>query len=248
MMRKFGLSVNNIVDAEIINVNGRLLDRKAMGEDLFWAITGGGGSSYGVVLSYKIKLVRVPSKGFADLIYRYQKVADFPSGTPVEVLMSRVPQILTHLKRKSDYLKKPIPKKGLELIFKKMAELRIPTLAFNPYGGRMAEISPSEKPFPHRGNTNWEEDGKEAANGNEKMIKELYDCLTSYVSMNPREAFVNYRDLDVGINHNGGDSYLEGVVYGLSYFKDNFNRLVKIKTKVDPHSFFRNEQSIPVLP
>lgn len=31
-----------------------------MGEDLFWAIRGGGAASFGVVLSWKIKLVRVP--------------------------------------------------------------------------------------------------------------------------------------------------------------------------------------------
>ncbi|KAL2494238.1 FAD-binding Berberine family protein [Forsythia ovata] len=61
MMRKYGLSVDNIIDAQIIDVNGRILDRASMGEDLFWAITGGGGSSFGVVLAYKIKLVRVPS-------------------------------------------------------------------------------------------------------------------------------------------------------------------------------------------
>jgi hypothetical protein len=41
---------------------------------------------------------------------------------------------------------------------------------------------------------------------------------------------------------------LEGRVYGIKYFQENFNRLVKIKTKVDPGNFFRNEQSIPTFP
>ncbi|KAK9150789.1 hypothetical protein Syun_009098 [Stephania yunnanensis] len=31
-----------------------------MGEDLFWAIRGGGASSFGVILAFKIKLVQVP--------------------------------------------------------------------------------------------------------------------------------------------------------------------------------------------
>jgi hypothetical protein len=72
--------------------------------------------------------------------------------------------------------------------------------------------------------------------------------MTPFVSKNPRQAFLNYRDLDLGINHNGKESYLEGRVYGIKYFQENFNRLVKIKTKVDPGNFFRNEQSIPTFP
>ncbi|KAK7400209.1 hypothetical protein VNO78_11409 [Psophocarpus tetragonolobus] len=33
-----------------------------MGEDLFWAIRGGGGASFGVIVAWKLKLVSVPSK------------------------------------------------------------------------------------------------------------------------------------------------------------------------------------------
>ncbi|XP_048325079.1 berberine bridge enzyme-like 8 [Ziziphus jujuba] len=340
LMRKYGLSVDQIVDAQLVDVHGRLLDRKSMGEDLFWAITGGGGASFGVVLAYKINLVRVPEivsvfrvprtleQNATDIVYHYLQVADkldedlfvrltldvvtnnqtgkktvrasfiamflgdserllsvvnksfpqlglnksdiiemswvqsvlfwtsFPLGTPENALLSRTPQVLTHLKRKSDYLKKPIPKDGLEFIWKRMIELETPMLTFNPYGGKMAEISPTATPFPHRaGNlakiqyaTNWDASGTKAANHYIDLTRKLYEYMTPFVSKNPREAFFNYKDLDLGINHNGDESYVEGRVYGIKYFKGNFNRLVDIKTRVDPGNFFRNEQSIPTLP
>ncbi|KAJ6967120.1 berberine bridge enzyme-like 8 [Populus alba x Populus x berolinensis] len=110
-----------------------------------------------------------------------------------------------------------------------MIELQVPQLTFNPYGGKMWEIPATERPFPHRAGNLWKI--QYATNWN-----------------NPRQAFLNYRDLDLGINHNGKESYLEGRVYGIKYFEKNFNRLVKIKTRVDPGNFFRNEQSIPTFP
>ncbi|MCH90837.1 reticuline oxidase-like protein, partial [Trifolium medium] len=186
----------------------------------------------------------------------YNDADAFNNGAKPESLLDRNVNSASFGKRKSDYVQNPISKEDLELIWKKMIQLGKVGFVFNPYGGKMDEIPADATPFPHRaGNlfkiqfsVNWDDPSANATTNFLNQAKTLYSFMTPYVSKNPRSAYLNYRDLDIGINSFGKNSYQEGQVYGTKYFNNNFDRLVKIKTVVDPKNFFRNEQSIPVHP
>uniref|UniRef100_M4DIE5 Berberine/berberine-like domain-containing protein n=2 Tax=Brassica campestris TaxID=3711 RepID=M4DIE5_BRACM len=331
-MRKYGLTVDNVVDALIVDVNGKLLNRSTMGEDLFWAIRGGGGGSFGVILSWKINLVDVPEiltvfrvnktleQGGIDVLYKWQLVSsklldglflralsqvvnrtitvefyaqflgradelvaivnqslpelglkrqdclemswlnttlfweDLPVGTPTSVLLDRPSKPEKFFKSKSDYVKKPIPKEGIKKLWEALLEFNnnnIVYMQWNPYGGVMDTVPAAATPFPHRkGNlfevqyyTSWLD--ANATMGSLDMMKKLYEVAEPYVSSNPREAFLNYRDIDIGSNPSNETNVEEAEIYGSKYFVGNLKRLMEVKAKYDPENFFKNEQSIP---
>ena len=143
-----------------------------------------------------------------------------------EILLDRQPQS-DYLKMKSGYVKKPISKEGLEGIWKKMIELVDTKIYFIPFGGRINEIPSTATPFPHRaGNlwmveylANWYQPGKEVADYYIDLARKLHKYLPPFVSKNQREAFFNNKDFELGINHNGKNSYVEGRVYGEDLLK-----------------------------
>ncbi|XP_026408658.1 berberine bridge enzyme-like 13 [Papaver somniferum] len=337
MLRKYGLADDNIIDIRIVDARGKILNKKTMGKDLFWAIRGGGGGSFGVVLSWKIKLVPIPptvtiftvtktlEEGATGLVHKWQEVAPkFPNELFMRVILTltnsttqkgkttiqasfnsmylgdtttlllvmnkRFPELgleskdctetswvrstlyfgkfpaegpLNNLlnrskaakvfKAKSDYVRHPISKTGLEGLWKRVLEKENPLIIFTPYGGRMNEISESATPFPHRNGTLymimyeviWKEQGVERSNENITWMRNLYKYMAPYVSKSPRQAYVNYRDLDIGQSKNGSASYQLGKTWGGKYFMGNYKRLVHVKSKFDPENFFRHEQSIP---
>ncbi|KAF2310551.1 hypothetical protein GH714_014333 [Hevea brasiliensis] len=285
---------------------GTIFRKKSMGEDLFWAIRGGGGASFGVIFSWKVRLVQIPpsvtvfkvaktlEQGASKLLQKWQRIGDklpedlflhaatevvnassnnnktirvsFDSlylgeaGKLVPVSQQANPQnfCLTgqlnsraSSKQNQIMLRNPFQKPDWKGYTKSFLSRDIRTdldtlwRKDEPDSGLRNTIpSQKRKIYKIQYMVTW--DKEEETEQHLRWMRSLYSYMAPYVSKSPRAAYLNYRDLDLGRNKNGNTSFAQASVWGLKYFKNNFKRLVKVKTETDPSNFFRNEQSIPV--
>ncbi len=67
---KFGLAADNALEYELVDASGKLLvANRETNADLYWALSGGGGGTYGVVLSVTVKAIPNVPTAFAMLEY-----------------------------------------------------------------------------------------------------------------------------------------------------------------------------------
>ncbi|CAL5008320.1 unnamed protein product [Urochloa decumbens] len=221
----------------------------------------------------EILAARFPEIGLSDLNPRemswIESVVFFsglPKGSSVSDLTDRVLHKKNYFKAKSDYARRPMAVDQLIRAVELLSEQPKAYVILDPYGGAMDRFGPGDLPFPHRkGNIHgiqylieWTAD--EDGHKDEYMdwLCRFYDFMGAYVPKNPRTAYINYMDLDLGtnrwsdrqsnsINKSPNPEVEAARVWGERYFLGNYDRLVRAKTMIDPDNVFRNAQSIPPL-
>ena len=140
----------------------------------------------------------------------------------------------TYSYSKSDYFDTIMPAMVDEMIAwaaRKPAPLCMARL--NHYGGAIGRVASDATPFPHRDATfTFSQDafwhGPEGTAANVTWAKEFWQAMRAY---SPRGAYVNF------LSDDGEERVRES--YGA-----NYDRLVRIKQKYDPHNLFRLNQNI----
>jgi FAD/FMN-containing dehydrogenase len=103
--RRFGLTIDNLVAADVVTADGRLVRASESEEpDLFWAIRGGGGN-FGIVTSFEFRLhplepevlaglVVHPFENAAELLEEYREaVKEAPDELTCWVVMRKAPPL-----------------------------------------------------------------------------------------------------------------------------------------------------------
>ncbi|KAM5550185.1 berberine bridge enzyme-like D-2 [Rosa sericea] len=185
------------------------------------------------------------------------------NGSAISDLRNRYLKEKGFFKAKSDYVRTAISYTGIMAAVEILEEEPKGYVILDPYGGIMHRISSESIAFPHRkGNlftiqylVEWKEEENYKRNEYIGWIRRLYNSMTQYVSWGPRTAYINYIDLDLGVmrlvdtrvptKDKGAVEIAR--VWGEKYFLNNYDRLVRAKTIIDPSNIFSNQQGIPPL-
>lgn len=105
LTRKFGMTIDNLVSADVVTADGRLLTAsERQNPDLFWAIRGGGGN-FGIVTRFEFRLHPVgpeivagllvfPADQAADVLRRYREfVRSAPEDLNVWAILRKAPPL-----------------------------------------------------------------------------------------------------------------------------------------------------------
>nr|XP_043635312.1 reticuline oxidase-like [Erigeron canadensis] len=187
----------------------------------------------------------------------------FGDESMVSDLKDRFLQDKSYYKAKSDFVRKPIPRFGLTTALDILEKQPKGFVILDPYGGAMETISSDSIPFPHRkGNiftiqylVDWKETDNDKTSDYIAWIRGFHGSMTPYVSQEPRAAYINYIDTDLGVmdwiktqvESEDADAVEKVREWGEKYFCKNYDRLVRAKTQIDPYNVFRHQQSIPPM-
>ncbi|GER26063.1 FAD-binding Berberine family protein [Striga asiatica] len=225
-----------------------------------------------VFLGKRDELLRVMRRSFPELGLDDSECAEmtwiesvvftggYVNGTKPEYLLTGKPAFVSAFKAKSDFPRGNMPVEGLEKLvdFHRRREFKFSLLTiWNPFGGAMASVGEEDTPYPHRKVqgmiqyvVSWSDaESLEAEAKNTEFMRRVYETMGRYIPSGgrAREAYVNYKDLDIGRSSNCDDSNCScPYLWGPKYYLSNFDRLIRVKGKVDPCNFFRFEQSVPI--
>ncbi len=304
LARSFGLACDSLLSAEIVTADGRIeVVSEDRNPDLFWALKGGGGGSFGVVTRFTLKIYPLPKVSIFSMSWNLPKnkaatifnnwqawIAEAPSEitslfrfnknpdgtfylrtvgqciksetwlqTELRNLQMASPQrqstktlsftdaasnfagkqdyVSVYMKGKSDYIYNEISEIGINVALAGIDQGSAGAvgLAFDGYGGKIAQVSETESAFVHRNAHSvlqyfcqWQNPA--ASQSRMAHVRAVHKSLRPYVS---GFSYVNYCDTDISN-------------WAHAYWGQNLERLIDVKTKWDPENFFKHAQSIPV--